>query len=236
MGESTRASGRATSSCRWPTSGTSRSSRCSTTPPVTRRPSGRPCGPAPRPAAAGSAGSSQVDDISEVETRLGREAVLGNRHRPDGVELRWKQLGVKGLQADPQLPYFIEWEHGVPHPSDRRAHRGHDRDPADRRRPRPGARLARPARRLHLVGHRLRVRLAARHPRPDGGHLRHRRRARSPSDPLPRLIAKYPRAPRLQGRCAWIREVVRAASRAAAGCSTPRARSTGPSRPRRSSG
>ena len=60
----------------------------------------------------------QVDDISEQESRLGREAVLGNRHRPDGVELRWKQLGVKGLQADPQLPYFIEWEPGVPHPSD----------------------------------------------------------------------------------------------------------------------
>ena len=49
----------------------------------------------------------QVDDIAVVESRLGREAVLGNRHRPDGVELRWKQLGVKGLQADPQLPYFI---------------------------------------------------------------------------------------------------------------------------------
>jgi hypothetical protein len=60
----------------------------------------------------------QVDDISAVETRLGREAVVGNRYRPDGVELRWKQLGLKGFQADPQLPYFIEWEDGVPHPSD----------------------------------------------------------------------------------------------------------------------
>ena len=59
----------------------------------------------------------QVDDISEQEQRLGREAVLGNRHRPDGVELRWKQLGVKGLQADPQLPFFIKWEDGTPHPS-----------------------------------------------------------------------------------------------------------------------
>ena len=60
----------------------------------------------------------QVDDISEQESRLGRESVVGNRHRPDGVELRWRQLGVKGLQADPQLPFFIEWEQGVPHPSD----------------------------------------------------------------------------------------------------------------------
>ncbi|MGZ4429087.1 MAG: VOC family protein, partial [Nocardioidaceae bacterium] len=34
----------------------------------------------------------------------------GNRHRPDGVELRWRQIGVKGLQADPQLPFFIEWQ------------------------------------------------------------------------------------------------------------------------------
>ncbi|MGL5818024.1 MAG: VOC family protein [Phycicoccus sp.] len=59
----------------------------------------------------------QVDDISEQETRLGRHAVDGNRHRPDGTELRWKQLGVKGLQADPQLPFFVQWEEGVPHPS-----------------------------------------------------------------------------------------------------------------------
>ena len=59
----------------------------------------------------------RVDDIAEQEARLGREAVQGNRHRPDGVELRWKQLGVKGLQADPQLPFFIAWEGTAPHPS-----------------------------------------------------------------------------------------------------------------------
>ena len=51
-----------------------------------------------------------VDDIAPFEERLGREAVNGNRHRPDGVELLWKQLGVKGLQSDPQLPFFIQWE------------------------------------------------------------------------------------------------------------------------------
>jgi Glyoxalase-like domain len=51
-----------------------------------------------------------VKDISVVETRLGREAAKGNRHRPDGSELRWKQIGVSGLIADPQLPFFIEWE------------------------------------------------------------------------------------------------------------------------------
>jgi len=51
-----------------------------------------------------------VDDIAVAERRLGREAVVGNRHRPDGTELRWKQIGVNGLIADPQLPFFIEWE------------------------------------------------------------------------------------------------------------------------------
>src|SRR3954449_3005442 len=51
-----------------------------------------------------------VDDISVLEQRLGREAVHGNRHRPDGTELRWKQIGVNGLIADPQLPFFIQWE------------------------------------------------------------------------------------------------------------------------------
>jgi hypothetical protein len=59
-----------------------------------------------------------VDDIAQVAERLGRDSVPGNRHRPDGVELRWRQVGVKGLQSDPQLPFFIEWESPVEqHPS-----------------------------------------------------------------------------------------------------------------------
>lgn len=50
-----------------------------------------------------------VDDISPVEERLGREARAGHRIRPDGVELRWKQLGVLNVMEDPQLPFFVEW-------------------------------------------------------------------------------------------------------------------------------
>ncbi|MGL4174096.1 MAG: VOC family protein [Actinomycetota bacterium] len=59
-----------------------------------------------------------VDDLAPAEQRLGRLSVPGNRHRPDGVELRWRQIGVKGLIADPQLPFLVQWE--VPadlHPS-----------------------------------------------------------------------------------------------------------------------
>lgn len=51
-----------------------------------------------------------VDDLAPVEARLGRPAVQGNRKRPDGFELLWKQIGVKGLMNDAQLPFFVHWE------------------------------------------------------------------------------------------------------------------------------
>jgi Glyoxalase-like domain len=58
-----------------------------------------------------------VDDLNPIERRLGREAVPGNRHRPDGVNLTWKQIGVKGTMADPQLPFFVQWDDESQHPS-----------------------------------------------------------------------------------------------------------------------
>ena len=57
-----------------------------------------------------------VDDISKIETRLGRTAVEGHRTKPDGTELKWKQIGVLGTLLDRQLPFFIEWLDGN-HPS-----------------------------------------------------------------------------------------------------------------------
>ena len=50
-----------------------------------------------------------VDDLAPFEQRLDRESVHGSRHFPDGRLLEWEQLGVKGLLADPQLPYFLKW-------------------------------------------------------------------------------------------------------------------------------
>jgi hypothetical protein len=44
-----------------------------------------------------------------VESRLGRASVEGSRKRPDGSELKWKQLGVLGTIEDSQLPFFIQW-------------------------------------------------------------------------------------------------------------------------------
>ena len=50
-----------------------------------------------------------TDDISPIEKRLRREAVDGHRTRPDGTDLRWKQLGVLDTLKDAQLPFFIQW-------------------------------------------------------------------------------------------------------------------------------
>lgn len=51
----------------------------------------------------------EVPKISVFEERLERSAVPGSRHFPDGRLLEWKQLGVYGLMADPQVPMFLEW-------------------------------------------------------------------------------------------------------------------------------
>ncbi len=51
-----------------------------------------------------------VDDIAPVEHRMGRYAVPGNRRRPDGFNLEWKQIGVRGMVADPQLPFVTSWQ------------------------------------------------------------------------------------------------------------------------------
>lgn len=59
-----------------------------------------------------------VDDLSPIETRLGREARAGSRIRPDGAVLRWRQIGVLDVMDDPQLPFFMSWdEDTAEHPS-----------------------------------------------------------------------------------------------------------------------
>ena len=50
-----------------------------------------------------------VDDVSEIEKRLGRAAIDSHRTKPDGKDLAWKQIGVLGTLEDKQLPFFIEW-------------------------------------------------------------------------------------------------------------------------------
>jgi Glyoxalase-like domain len=50
-----------------------------------------------------------VDDLGPFERRIGRQPVEGHRHLPDGSILEWLQLGIKDLQVDPQLPFFVKW-------------------------------------------------------------------------------------------------------------------------------
>ena len=50
-----------------------------------------------------------TDNLGLIEKRLNRKAVDGSRKRPDGSELKWKQLGVLGTLDDYQLPFFIQW-------------------------------------------------------------------------------------------------------------------------------
>jgi hypothetical protein len=50
-----------------------------------------------------------VEEITKIEKRLGRNSIPGQRKKPDGSELNWKQIGVLGTLEDAQLPFFIEW-------------------------------------------------------------------------------------------------------------------------------
>ncbi len=55
------------------------------------------------------------DDLAPIGARLGRASVPGHRRRPDGFDLRWRQIGVNDLAGDPQLPFFLQWETDAAH-------------------------------------------------------------------------------------------------------------------------
>jgi hypothetical protein len=50
-----------------------------------------------------------VDEISPIEEKFGRKAAEGHRTRPDGTDLKWKQIGVQEISEARELPFFIEW-------------------------------------------------------------------------------------------------------------------------------
>jgi len=50
-----------------------------------------------------------TDNISNIEEHFGRKAVDGQRKKPNGYELKWKQIGVQSVIDNPELPFFIEW-------------------------------------------------------------------------------------------------------------------------------
>jgi Glyoxalase-like domain len=50
-----------------------------------------------------------TEDIAPIEKKFGREALEGHRLRPDGKDLKWKQIGVIEISESPELPFFIQW-------------------------------------------------------------------------------------------------------------------------------
>jgi hypothetical protein len=50
-----------------------------------------------------------TEDIAPIEEKFGRKAVDGHRTRPNGTDLKWKQIGVKEITDSRELPFFIQW-------------------------------------------------------------------------------------------------------------------------------
>jgi len=54
--------------------------------------------------------------LDEVAGRLELPIRSGSRVTPSGIELRWRSAGIDEAIAEPCLPFFIEWDEGVPYP------------------------------------------------------------------------------------------------------------------------
>jgi hypothetical protein len=50
-----------------------------------------------------------TEDISKMETHFNRSAVNGERKKPDGSILKWRQIGTKEILEDFSQPFFVEW-------------------------------------------------------------------------------------------------------------------------------
>lgn len=48
-------------------------------------------------------------DIQSISEKFGREAIEGHRTRPNGSDLKWKQIGVKDIAEKREFPFFIQW-------------------------------------------------------------------------------------------------------------------------------
>jgi hypothetical protein len=50
-----------------------------------------------------------TSSIDTLEKQLGRQAVYGERKKPNGSLLQWKQIGILEILEDPSQPFYIEW-------------------------------------------------------------------------------------------------------------------------------
>jgi len=57
-----------------------------------------------------------TQDIAPIVAKFGRDAIEGHRTRPNGTDLKWKQIGVKEIADTREFPFFIQWL-SADHPS-----------------------------------------------------------------------------------------------------------------------
>jgi hypothetical protein len=50
-----------------------------------------------------------TEDVSKVEEKFGRSVIEVHRTRPDGSDLKWKQIGVNEITDSREFPFFIQW-------------------------------------------------------------------------------------------------------------------------------
>lgn len=50
-----------------------------------------------------------TDNIAKIENDLGRKAIEGQRQKPNGSLLKWKQLGVLDVLENSKYPFYVEW-------------------------------------------------------------------------------------------------------------------------------
>lgn len=50
-----------------------------------------------------------TENISKIEKDLGRKATEGQRQKPNGSILQWKQLGVLDVLENSKYPFYVEW-------------------------------------------------------------------------------------------------------------------------------
>ncbi len=55
-------------------------------------------------------------DIEETAERIGHQPVPGSRQTPEGQSVHWRLVGLEAAMSE-NLPFFIEWSPGSPHPA-----------------------------------------------------------------------------------------------------------------------
>ena len=48
-------------------------------------------------------------NLQTLENVMSRKAISGERNKPNGEKLYWKQIGINNLEDNPNFPFYIQW-------------------------------------------------------------------------------------------------------------------------------